>query len=63
MGEQRFVISDDVWSQVGPLLLGKQGDNGARAIIPAMANRQVARDYDEHAYKWRHRIENFFAKI
>ena len=24
---------------------------------------QVRRDYDKHAYKWRHLVENFFAKI
>mgnify|MGYP006442520091 FL=1 len=29
MDEQRFVISDDVWARLGPLLPGKQGDSGA----------------------------------
>ena len=27
------------------------------------ANGVVTRDYDKHAYKWRHLVENFFAKI
>ena len=29
MNEERFVISDEVWARLGPLLLGKQGDSGA----------------------------------
>jgi transposase len=36
---------------------------GARAIIPPKENRQAAREYDKHAYKWRHLVENFVAKI
>ena len=29
MDEQRFVISDDVWGRLRPLLPGKPGDSGA----------------------------------
>ena len=29
MDEQRFVISDDVWVRLRPLLPGKPGDSGA----------------------------------
>ena len=29
MDAQRFVISDYVWSRLGPLLPAKQGDSGA----------------------------------
>ena len=36
---------------------------GATAIIPPKANRKFLRDYDKHACKWRHPIENFLAKI
>jgi len=35
----------------------------ASAIIPPKANRKFLRDYDKHAYTWRHLIENFFARI
>lgn len=44
-------------------LLTELDARGATAIIPPKANRKVLRDYDKHAYKWRHLIENFFAKI
>ena len=36
---------------------------GATAVIPPKANRRVQRDYDKEAYKWRHLVENYFAKI
>jgi transposase len=44
-------------------LLEELDARGASAIIPPKSNRKLLRDYDEHAYKWRHLIENFFAKI
>jgi transposase len=34
-----------------------------RAVIPSKANRTVPRAYDEEMYKFRHLIENFFAKL
>lgn len=36
---------------------------GAVAIIPPKANRKGHFDFDRHAYRWRHLIENFFAKL
>jgi len=36
---------------------------GAKAVIPPKANRTVQRDYDTEVYKWRHLVENYFAKI
>jgi len=36
---------------------------GATAVIPPKANRKHQRGYDADAYKWRHLVENFFAKI
>ena len=36
---------------------------GATAVIPPKANRKHQRDYDAEAYKWRHLVENYFAKI
>lgn len=32
-------------------------------VIPPKSNRKEQRDYDQQAYKWRHLIENFFAKL
>ena len=36
---------------------------GAAAVIPSKSNRKNPRDHDEEMYKWRHQIENYFAKI
>jgi len=44
-------------------LLDEIDARGAMAVIPPKANRKTPRDYDRHAYTWRHLIENYFAKI
>lgn len=36
---------------------------GAKAVIPPKSNRVVPIDYDKEMYKWRHLVENFFAKL
>jgi transposase len=36
---------------------------GAVAVIPPKANRKGHFDFDHHAYRWRHLIENLFAKF
>lgn len=36
---------------------------GKTAVIPSKRNRNNPRDYDQHLYKARHLIENFFAKL
>ena len=36
---------------------------GIQIVIPPKAHRQAPRDYDEHLYKERALIENFFAKL
>jgi transposase len=36
---------------------------GAEAVTPPRRNRKVAIDYDRDMYKWRHLVENFFARI
>ncbi len=36
---------------------------GATAVIPPKANRKRQISYDKHIYKWRHLVENYFAKI
>ena len=38
-------------------------ERSAKAVIPPKSNRKVQRDYDTHMYKWRHLVENYFAKI
>jgi len=44
-------------------LLRNLDQRGAIAVIPAKANRKIQRDYDAEVYKWRHLVENCFAKI
>ncbi len=36
---------------------------GALAVIPPRRNRKLQIDYDKEMYRWRHLIENYFAKI
>jgi transposase len=36
---------------------------GACAVIPPKSNRKLRIDYDREMYRWRHLIENFFAKL
>jgi transposase len=44
-------------------LLQDLNARGATAVILPKANRTVQRDYDTEVYKWRHMVENYFAKI
>ena len=44
-------------------LLQYLDQRGATAVIPPKANRKIQRDYDAEVYKWRHLVENYFAKI
>lgn len=44
-------------------LLEEMDARGAIAVIPPKANRKHQRDYGVNAYKWRHLIENYFAKV
>jgi len=44
-------------------LLQDLDQRGATAVIPPKANRKIQRDYDAEVYKWRHLVENYFAKI
>ena len=38
-------------------------DRGAEAVIPPRRHRTQHIPYDKEIYKWRHLIENYFAKI
>jgi len=38
-------------------------DRGAAAVIPPRSNRKVIIDYDKEMYRWRHLVENYFAKL
>ena len=44
-------------------LLAELDERGAMAVIPPKANRKIARVYDKVMYRWRHLVENYFAKI
>jgi transposase len=43
-------------------LLKDLDHRGALAVIPPKKNRTNQRDYDKDIYKWRHLVENYFAK-
>ena len=38
-------------------------ERGAHAVIPPRKHRKTQIDYDTEMYKWRHLVENYFAKI
>lgn len=44
-------------------LLEELDERGTSAVIPPKSNRKYQRDYDKEVYKWRHLVENYFAKI
>ncbi len=44
-------------------LRGELDERGTDAVIPSKANRKVQIPHDEEVYKWRHLVENYFAKI
>lgn len=44
-------------------LLEELDARGATAVIPSKSNRKHHRHHDADAYKWRHLVENYFAKI
>ena len=44
-------------------LLQGLDERGATAVIPPKTNRKIQRNYDAEVYKWRHLVENYFAKI
>ena len=44
-------------------LRAELSQRGSAAVIPRKANRRQQIDHDKEIYKWRHLIENYFAKI
>ena len=44
-------------------LLHDLDERGATAVIPLKTNHQLQRNYDAKLYKWRHLVENDFARI
>ena len=38
-------------------------ERGAQSVIPPRKHRKTQIDYDTEMYKWRHLVENYFAKI
>lgn len=60
--EADYVLADKAYDAEERVinLLSKKG---ITAVIPSKANRKKPRNYDQEIYKWRHLIENFFAKL
>lgn len=44
-------------------LRAELNERGALAVIPPRRHRLQHIDYDTYIYRWRHLIENYFAKI
>ena len=44
-------------------LLHDLDERGATSVIPLKTNQQLQRNYDAKLYKWRHLVENDFARI
>ena len=44
-------------------LLNEVTGGGAEAVIPSNRSRTEPLDHDREVFKWRHEIENFFARI
>jgi len=44
-------------------LRAELNQRGASAVIPPKANRKQQIAYDKDIYRWRHLVENYFAKI
>lgn len=44
-------------------LLEEIDKRGATAVIPPKSNRKHQREHDAEIYKWRHLVENYFAKV
>ncbi len=44
-------------------LRAELNQRGASAVIPPKANRKQQIVYDKDMYRWRHLVENYFAKI
>ncbi len=38
-------------------------ERGVAAVIPPKSNRKIQYQYDKYIYRWRHLVENYFAKI
>ena len=37
--------------------------SGIIPVIPPKSNRKIPSEFDNHSYKWRHLIENYFQKL
>ncbi len=44
-------------------LRAELNQRGVTAVIPPKANRKQHIPYDKHMYRWRHLVENYFAKL
>jgi transposase len=62
LGHVQAVIADKAYD-ADERVLDKLEQAGVQAVIPPKANRKQPREYDNHLYKERALIENFFAKL
>jgi transposase len=44
-------------------LLDRLEEHQVEAVIPSKSNQKQPREFDRDKYRWRHLIENFFAKL
>ena len=44
-------------------LPGEVERRGAVPVVPSKRNRAEPREHDREMYRWRHQVENFFARI
>lgn len=60
--EAEFVLADKSYD-ADERMRQKLKEKGCIAVIPSKKNRIIPIEYDKYLYKFRHLIENFFAKL
>jgi transposase len=60
--EAESVLADKAYD-ADERMRNKLKEKGCIAVIPSKKNRIIPIEYDKHTYKFRHLIENFFAKL
>ena len=59
----KAIDADSFVQKQGCWLVAELEARGAPAAVPSKSNRKISRGHNEETYKWRQRIENYFAKI
>lgn len=60
--QAQYVLADKAYD-AEERMRQKLKNRGCIAVIPSRQNRFNPKPYDQHLYKARHLIENFFAKL